>query len=508
LAQHRRRSWAPLAVACALVLAACQAVPATSPPATSAPVQPTPTAAPSTASEPALAGALRDAVDPADILADLDRLQEIADSNGGSRATGTSGHEASVDFVAGELRAAGYDVQLLPVSLQVFLQRSPSILRIDGPGAAALEDLRDFKAMTFSASGDVTAKVFALGFNREARPGDRGGLGCDTADWAAVPAGVIVLVQPGPCTRHDAVVNAQQAGAVAVVTSYADWPRDHVLRPTLIQPADILVPVFGTTHAAGLALDDAAAAGSTVHLTMDTIVEQRSSANVIAETPGGDAANVVMLGGHLDSVVDGPGINDDGSGSMTVVEIARELAALTAGAPADGPRWKVRVALWTGEELGLFGSAAYAGALGSQRDGPIRAYLNFDMLGSPNGIRTVYDGSVTSRPAESGAISRLFTTALDAAGLAWGLEAEGAVSDHYPLEQVGIPIGGLFSGANELKSADQATRFGGTAGVPMDDCYHLGCDTRANVDPVLLEQLARAAAWVTGALASGEVTLH
>lgn len=75
------------------------------------------------------------------------------------------------------------------------------------------------------------------------------------------------------------------------------------------------------------------------------------------------------------------------------------------------------------------------------------------------------------------------------------------------LEQAGIPIGGLFSGANELKTAEQASLFGGTADSPADACYHLACDTTANVDPVLLEQLARAAAWVTGALASGEVSL-
>jgi Zn-dependent M28 family amino/carboxypeptidase len=215
----------------------------------------------------------------------------------------------------------------------------------------------------------------------------------------------------------------------------------------------------------------------------------------------------VMLGGHLDSVIDGPGINDNGSGAMTILEIARELAALAAK-PVGGPRWKVRVAFWTGEELGLLGSAAYAGDLGIQRDGPIRAYLNFDMLGSPNGVRVVYDAGVSSRPAEGAAITKLFTTELDALGLAWELEAEGAVSDHYPLEQAAIPIGGLFSGANELKSADDARQFGGTAGAPRDACYHLACDTKGNVDPVLLEQLARAAAWVTGALASGEIALR
>lgn len=498
-----------IAVACALVFAACQIAPPSAPAPSPAPIA-TPSTTPTAARAPgaALADALRDAISVDDILADLDRLQQIADEHDGIRAAGTAGHEASVAFVADELRKAGYTVELQPVDIAVFLQLAPSTIRIDTPGAAALEDLRDFKAMTFSSSGDVTAKVVALGFDPNATLADRNGLGCDAADWATVPTGAIVLLQPGPCTRHDAVGHAQDAGVAAVVTSYAAWPRDGVLRPTLIEPADIHVPVIGATHAVGLALADAAAQGSTVHLVTHTVSEHRSSSNVIAETPGGDPSNIVMLGGHLDSVIDGPGINDNGSGTMTVLEIARELAGLAAGDAATAPTWKIRVAFWTGEELGLFGSAAYAGTLATQRDGPIRAYLNFDMVASPNGIRVVYDGSVTSRPDESGALTKLFTGALDAAGLTWELEEVGAVSDQYPLEGAAIPIGGLYSGANELKSADQARRFGGTADAPMDACYHLACDTRTNLDPVLLAELSRAAAWVTGALASGEVTLQ
>lgn len=512
----RGRGRLSLALVCSLVLAACQSVPRPTGPggsvAPSGSFVPSATgiASPTATSlvEPALARALRDAVDVDDMVANLDRLQQIADEHDGTRAAGTAGHEASVEFVADELRRAGYAVELQPVALTVFLQSSPSTLAIDAPGATALEDLRDFKAMTYSAAGEVTAPVFALGFDPNARPGERRGLGCDAAAWVGVPAGVIVLLQPGPCTRHDAVVHAQEAGAVAVVTSYADWSRDRVLRPTLIEPADIHIPVIGTTHAVGLLLEDAAARGVSVHLATHTAAEPRSSMNVIAKTPGGDPSNIVMLGGHLDSVIDGPGIDDNGSGVVAILEIARKLAAVTVADPAIPIRSKVRIALWTGEELGLFGSSAYARDLGVRRDERIRAHLNLDTVGSPNGIRAVYDGSATSFPIEGAAITRLLTAALDAGGLTWELETVGAASDHYPLEQAGVVIGGLFSGANELKSVDQATRYGGTANLPMDACYHLGCDTSTNVDPALLEQLARAAAWVVGALASGEVALR
>lgn len=494
-----------LVLGVALALGACgPTAPSVGPTSiASSPATPVPTAAaPSSAASGPLSEALSDAVDVDDILADLARLQAIADEHGGNRATGSAGHAASVDFVADELRRAGFVVELQANMLPAFFQDAPSIIEIGAGGPPALEDVRDFKAMLFSAAGDVTAPVFALGFDPAAMPGDRGGVGCRPEDWAAVPAGVIVLAQPGPCRRADMVALAQAAGVLAVVTTYADWPRDQVRRPVL--NPDITIPVLGATHAVGLALADAAATGAQVHLVTHTRVERVSTVNVIAETPGGDPANIVMLGGHLDSVIDGPGINDNGSGTMTVLEIAREVAALARATPAGRVPWKVRVAFWTGEEAGIMGSAAYAKALGTMRDGPIRAYLNFDMLGSPNGLRVVYDGSVTSRPPESTKIQGLFTGALEAAGLTWQTEAVGAASDHWPLEQAGIPIGGLFSGASEPKSPEQANLFGGTPGTAADPCYHLACDTVANVDPTLLEQLARAAAWVVGALAAGE----
>jgi Zn-dependent M28 family amino/carboxypeptidase len=349
--------------------------------------------------------------------------------------------------------------------------------------------------------------IVSLGFDPNAASGAPTGSGCDPAEWSGIEPGSIVLVQPAPCRRQQVVVNAQDAGALAIVTSYVDWERDHVLRPTLVDPAAITIPALGVTHDVGLALADAAAKGQTVHVAVDATVDTRSSPNVIAESPGGDPAHVVMLGGHLDSVMDGPGINDDGSGTMTVLEIARRLATLGSGpGVAGGSGWKVRVAFWSGEELGLFGSFAYTGGLGADA-GAIEAYLNFDMLGSTNGVREVYSGELTQRAVEAKVITDLFGRAFDDAGLSWDTVVVGAASDHFPFEQVGVTTGGLFSGANERKTPDQAARFGGTADAFADPCYHLACDTVDNIDVDLLGQMAQAAGWVTGALASGEVSL-
>ena len=505
-----RRQAGAAALALLLATTACQAAP--SAPSGTSSGAPGPvssgagsTAASSSGAGTALAEELRDAISVDDIVADLSRLDAIATANHGNRSAGSAGHEASAAFVADELRAAGYDVRTEPAAVTAFSQDAPSVLEIQGPGAgaAALQDVRDFKAMLLSPSGSVTARLVPLGFDPAAKPGDRNGAGCDPADWSAIEAGVIALVQPGSCRRRDVILNAQAAGVTALVTSYADWAPDKVLRPTLIDPQGLTIPAVGTSGAAGLMLFAAAQAGASLRVEVHTTVRQAESPNVIAETRGGDAAHVVMLGGHLDSVVDGPGINDNGSGTMTILEIARELARLRP----DGAAWKVRVAFWTGEEIGLLGSFAFVEGLDDEDKATIEAYLNFDMLGSPNGVREIYDTANTSRPQAGAVVAGLLREALDADGLSSEVVDIGGASDHLPFDQFGIPIGGLFSGANEVKSDAQVGTFGGTVNVPQDACYHLACDTAANVDRELLDQLARAAAWTFGKIADGGVTL-
>jgi Zn-dependent M28 family amino/carboxypeptidase len=499
-----QRCSATIMLAALVALAGCQTAPPRSTlPIASPPISAAPVPGTSGSGTASLADALRDAVSTDAILSDLGRLNDIADANGGNRAAGSTGHEGSVQLVAEGLRAVGYEVSLEPVAMTAFRQDAPSVVEILAPGAPALEDVRDLKTMLLSPSGDVTASLYPVGFDPAAKPGDRNGRGCDPSDWASVPAGVIALVQPGNCRRRDAILNAQAAGVVGIITSYADWAPDHLLRPTLIQPDGLTIPAVGVTGAAGLALLGAAQAGSKVHLAVHTTVSRVESQNVLAETPGGDPAHVVMVGGHLDSVVDGPGINDDGSGTMTNLEIARELARLRP----QGAPWKVRFAFWTGEEVGLLGSSAYVNGLSVDDVAGIAAYVNFDMLASPNGVREIYDAAGTQRPAAGRVLQDLFAAALDAEGVSSKVISLGGQSDHFPFDQRGLPVGGLFSGANEIKTEPEAGSFGGRAGAAEDACYHLACDTKANLDRQLLDQLAKAAAWTIGRLASGEVAV-
>ena len=508
----RRAATRLSALAVAVVLVGCSPAPPSALPSAGGPA---PTAAASgpvgsgiPAGEPALAAALRGAVDPNAILDDLRHLEEIALANEGNRAAGSVSEAKAAQYVADELRAAGFNVELEDVTLPWFSQDAPSVLEVNGL-ASPLEDLHDFKAMLLSPSGDVRGPIHSLDFDPAAPPGDRSGLGCDETDFADVPSGAIVLVRPGPCLRRDVVLNAQAASAVAIVTVYPEFQHDTVLRPTLIDPAGLDIPALAASNDAGLALLDAAQRGASGHIVVETTVEDRTSVNVIAETVGGSDDHLLIIGGHIDSAIDGPGINDDGSGTMTNLEIGRRLAAATTGPQSqaeDG--WKVRIAFWTGEEIGLLGSGAYVQGLDSTAVGSIEAYLNFDMLGSPNGVREIYSGAETTRPTESAAIAALFSSAFDRVGLSWSIKEVGGGADHASFNNVLIPTGGLFSGASEIKTPEQAALFGGTAGVPNDPCYHLACDTADGIDPVLLGEMARAAAWVVGALASGEVTLR
>ena len=201
--------------------------------------------------------------------------------------------------------------------------------------------------------------------------------------------------------------------------------------------------------------------------------------NVIAESKSGDPNNVVMAGAHLDSVQRGPGINDNGSGSAALLEIAEQMAKVK-------PRNMVRFAWWGGEEAGLVGSTAYVAGLSQAERDRIALYLNFDMVGSPNYVFFVYDGDDSDQtgagpgPSGSAQIEKLFESYYQSVGASFkGTDFTGR-SDYGPFIAVNIPSGGLFTGAEGVKTAEEASVWGGTAGAAYDPCYHLACDTYAN----------------------------
>ncbi|MGH2428221.1 MAG: M20/M25/M40 family metallo-hydrolase [Candidatus Limnocylindria bacterium] len=214
--------------------------------------------------------------------------------------------------------------------------------------------------------------------------------------------------------------------------------------------------------------------------------DEEVSVNLVAELPGRSASEVVMLGAHLDSVPGRAGINDNGSGSMMLLTLAERLPEF------EQPDRTVRFAFWGAEEPGLYGSTAYVEGLDAAEREQLMAYLNFDMIGSPNHVRFIYDDREAAAGSE--AITRLFSDYFDSAGLAWDTFDLSGKTDHAPFSRTGIPTGGLFSGGIELKTDAQAAAIGGTAGAPADPCNDRICDTTANVNDAALDEMADAAA--------------
>ncbi len=393
-------------------------------------------------------------------------LQAIADANNGIRVSGSPGYDASVAYAEGVLRAAGYNVTIQPFQFQTFVTLSPWVLEQVSP--APVGPIVN-NIMSYSGSGDVTAAVTALA----APPADVTP-GCEATDFAGFPAGNIALIRRGSCTFAIKATNAYNAGARGVII-YNNQPG--VINGTLGNGFTLNIGVTSVTAAVGEAL--VATPGLVLRLKTDTFRGIANTYNVLAESVGGDPNNVVMVGAHLDSVNAGPGINDNGSGSAAILEVARQMSKVK-------PRNKVRFALWGAEESGLVGSTHYVNNLSAADLTKITLYLNFDMIGSPNHVFFVYDGDdsdvigAPAGPPGSAQIEKLFEAFYVSSGVPFkGTDFSGR-SDYGPFIAKGVPSGGLFTGAEGVKTVEEASQWGGTAGQPYDPCYHLACDTYAN----------------------------
>jgi hypothetical protein len=419
-------------------------------------------------------------------------LQDIADKNHdpfypGTRADGTEGYTNSVEYVSGLLEGAGYQVTFEELEFQF---QFPAVLRQLTPVQAEYET----GPFTGSGSGTVQGQVIPVDINLT---GDRASTsGCEAADFAGIDwSGLadIALIQRGTCFFGDKAHNAELAGAEAVIIFNQGNTPDRegliVADATSITNPDGStgtithnIPVVGGSFANGVAL---AQPGSTAFVQV-LPSETRTEDSVVAELPGVNTANVVLAGAHLDSVVAGPGINDDGSGTAALLETALMMAG-------SAPQNTLRFAFWAGEELGLLGSTAYVEGLSQAERDRIALYMNYDMVGSPNYIQMVYDADQSTFaapvaiPDGSIAIEDLYESYYTLVGEPYDDSAFDGRSDYQAFIESGIPAGGLFTGAEVPKTAEQEAIWGGTAGEQFDPCYHLACDTVDNVDLHALE---------------------
>ena len=389
----------------------------------------------------------------------LRRLERIASANGGTRAAGTPGYRASVDYVSGRLREAGWSVSRERLGFPYYNESGKPRLSAGGRRIEA-------ETLEYSAGATVDARLQPVGD------------GCERADYSSFARGRVALVARGGCYLRRIVLTAQRAGAAAAILYYASRPG----KPpsgTLIRPGARIpgVIVWGR-DGAGLARRL-----PRVRLKVDAVSERKPTSNVIAELGSGPLA--AIAGAHLDSVGEGPGINDNGSGVATLLELAEAL-----GRAERPPRGRLRLAFWGAEELGLHGSRHHARGLSASDRRSARGYLNLDMVASGNGGRFVYGGRRGRTLQAARAVRRL----LRARGEILRRADLSRASDHGPFVQAGIPVIGLSSGADEVKTRAEQRAWGGHASRAFDPCYHRACDRLARTDRRTFSQLADAAA--------------
>lgn len=424
-----------------------------------------------------------------DVVEHLEALQDIADANGGTRASGTPGYDASADYVAGLLEDAGYTIERQEFDFHLFTENSSS-LAVNGAAIAT-------QTMSYSGSGDITnGNVIAV--DLDLGLGNSSTSGCEAADFSGLDfsgPNDIALIQRGACDFSDKAINAQSAGAEGVIIfnqgNTADPGRQDIINGTLGDSVVgvLTIPVLDTSYSDGLVV----LAGPTVDMAADTTIITNTTENVIADLPGVNTDNVVMAGAHLDSVQAGPGIHDNGSGSAAILAIALELGNNKKYTPQNS----LRFAWWGAEESGLIGSTEYIFnpdfGITLEEYYALSSYLNFDMVGSPNFIYGVYDADESTFPAPvpvppgSEALEDLFEAYYSIESIPYEDTAFSGRSDYQAFINVGIPASGLFTGAEGIKSVEQAAIWGGTAGDQYDPCYHQACDTIDNLSSEALE---------------------
>lgn len=451
------------------------------------------------AATPTDSTALRTAVSEAGIATHLATFQSIAEANDGHRASGSSGYDESADYVAEKLKAAGYQVRRQFFTFPSFSELAETKFARLSPNPRTYGP-DDFSIMEYSGSGDVTGAVVPTN-DIQVPPGaepSSSNSGCEPTDFApaSATADQVALVQRGTCTFSVKASNAEAAGYDAVVIfNEGQAGRTEVLSGTL-GGVGFGIPVIGASYAAGAELFELTKGAEPVVVSVftSTLSENKETSNVIADSPTGRGDRVVVAGSHLDSVAEGPGINDNGSGAASNLEIALQMATTNL-------RNKVRFAFWGAEESGLLGAQYYVDQLSARERKNIAVNLNYDMVGSTNYVRFVYDGDGSDTPDAgpngSGTIEDVFNDFFASQGLATAPTAFDGRSDYGPFIDAGIPAGGLFSGAEGIKTVQEAAVFGGEAGKPYDACYHLGCDDLDNVSPKALAEFSDAAAHAT-----------
>jgi hypothetical protein len=464
---------------------------------------------------------LVDCVTKDDLWAHMVKFQQIADANPGadghpSRNSGEPGYKASADYVAGVMRAAGYDVTLQEYKFDYFSFVGTPLMREDSPTPHSYGLGTEFNPGP--VAGSTTGKLQPAGGIVLPTPTPSSTSGCAAADFAGFVPGNIALIQRGSCTFAQKVANAEAAGAsAAVIFNEGNPGRTGVFSGSLAGTEHI--PVLFTPYAVGTQLLAQYIPGSGPVLTVDVrAIEDpnRSDWNVIADSKGGDPNNILVIDAHLDAIY-GAGMLDNASGSATILDIAQQLKNTQT-------RNKLRFIWFGGEELGLLGSDYYVSNLSAGELAKIKFDLDADVTATPNFVAGVLDpkdgvtlfGRAPGTPMPPSiwapsAIGRDFgIDYLDSIGMNHILfSADG--TDAFMFQQAGIPASGVLTGQDCCKLASDVALFGGFEGnfegtVPGNDggCVDnpfRWCDNLSNNDPEVLTWMSKTFANMVGHLA-------
>lgn len=418
-----------------------------------------------------------DQLDADAMEAHLVAFADVAALHGGDRAAGESGYSASVDYVVERIRALGYEPERQRFEHTRFAQVSEPelVLTIDGVDEALAAPA--YQVSFRSGGGRAEGAAVAVGH-------DTAGCGaCDFDAWDAFTGGGVAWVREEVDDLAEVAFVANLRGVAALLVEVDEEAPERVWNPR--GPVASGMPILLVGHSVGERLARTESVLVSVDLDPGHVVE---SENVIVELPGAEPG-VVMIGAHLDSVLGGPGINDNGTGVAATLELLAALGNCSL-------QQSVRFAFWGSEEWGLWGSRHWVESAGDQID-DVEGYLNFDMIGSTNG------GLYLLGEREPGTLGAQLAAHFDARGVAWRWdEALSDRSDHAFFREAGIPIAGVFAGAEVLVSEDAAAAFGTEAGMPHDLCYHRPCDTLENVDRTRMLTAARGLAALAQALAA------
>ncbi|CAH00443.1 aminopeptidase Y [Kluyveromyces lactis] len=295
-------------------------------------------------------------------------------------------------------------------------------------------------------------------------------LGCDDIDYKSlvVPKNSIALIERGQCPFGRKSNLAGKHGFKAALIYDNDPLSKDGIKGTLEKPDKHTVATIGVSYKEGkklIAALELHQGDYSLYFEVDSFVKNIKTKNIIADTKHGDPENIVALGAHSDSVSNGPGINDDGSGAISLLTVAKQLTGYKINN-------KVRFAWWAAEEEGLLGSVFYADHLSPEENSKIRLFMDYDMMASPNYEYQVYDANNKDHPAGSKELKNLYIDYYQSKNLTYSLIPFDGRSDYVGFINHGIPSGGIATGAEGINDEN---------GLPFDKCYHSLCDDVSNL---------------------------